>query len=617
MKRYSRKKNEMKHEETTTNNNHTKQKGTTMKTRISVFAAVVCAFVLLGTTSAFAAGTPAGTEIKNVAKMTYKDLSGASFDTLYSDTAKTTVQQIAGVTLTPTGSLQYSSDSMWVYFPHTVTNTGNGTDSYNLTSADSASWVNNVVFDADGDGVWDTGETTPVTSISNLMADSTYKIIVRLFVPNGTVSSLLDTIRTTVTSTYVDPGPNAYPTQSAWVRDSIRTRVTEISLSKTNDNGNPVPGDTIEYTIDYTNNGTGTGEGATLYDTLDANVTYLPGSINVVSGGGSASFSSSPNRIVWSNIGNAGDIYGGMTGQLKFKVTVNANVPAGTTLSNTAYLVYTDSISGRTKRPPGGPSTSTVESDGGWDLDIAAISNSFVTNNDDDSVNVSQVIEFKIKLTNTGNRQDTATWARTSSLPLTWELFRDTDEDGVYDLGTDTPFIVGTDSVIVAQGDSIFLIARDSIAQNQTDRARDSANYVVTSVFLPESATGYHITRVKAPVMTLTKSVTAQNGRSRPGDTLIYTITYTNTGSGSANQIVISDVSPNNTTYIEESVRIDNSANGGTGNGSTYVSKTDTGDADEVTESSGTITVSLGSVGPRLLGDATHTGKIQFKVKID
>lgn len=617
MKRYNRKKNEMKHEETTTNNNHTKQKGTTMKTRISVFAAVVCAFVLLGTTSAFAAGTPAGTEIKNVAKMTYKDLSGASFDTLYSDTAKTTVQQIAGVTLTPTGSLQYSSDSMWVYFPHTVTNTGNGTDSYNLTSADSASWVNNVVFDADGDGVWDTGETTPVTSISNLMADSTYKIIVRLFVPNGTVSSLLDTIRTTVTSTYVDPGPNAYPTQSAWVRDSIRTRVTEISLSKTNDNGNPVPGDTIEYTIDYTNNGTGTGEGATLYDTLDANVTYLPGSINVVSGGGSASFSSSPNRIVWSNIGNAGDIYGGMTGQLKFKVTVNANVPAGTTLSNTAYLVYTDSISGRTKRPPGGPSTSTVESDGGWDLDIAAISNSFVTNNDDDSVNVSQVIEFKIKLTNTGNRQDTATWARTSSLPLTWELFRDTDEDGVYDLGTDTPFIVGTDSVIVAQGDSIFLIARDSIAQNQTDRARDSANYVVTSVFLPESATGYHITRVKAPVMTLTKSVTAQNGRSRPGDTLIYTITYTNTGSGSANQIVISDVSPNNTTYIEESVRIDNSANGGTGNGSTYVSKTDTGDADEVTESSGTITVSLGSVGPRLLGDATHTGKIQFKVKID
>lgn len=588
-----------------------------MKTKISVFAAVVCAFVLLGTTSAFAAGTPAGTEIKNVAKMTYKDLSGADFDTLYSDTARTTVQQIAGVTLTPTGSLQISSDSMWIYFPHTVTNTGNGTDTYNLTSADSASWLSNVVFDTDGDGVWDTGETTPVSTITDLDADSTYKIIVRLFVPNGVVSGLMDTIRTTVTSTFVDPGPNAYPTQSAWVRDSIRTRVTEIALSKTNDNGNPIPGDTIEYTIDYTNNGTGTGEGAALYDTLDANVTYLAGSINLVSGGGSAVFAATPNRIVWTNIGNGGDIYGGMTGQLKFKVTVNANVPAGTTLSNTAYLVYTDSISGRTKRPPGGPSESTVESDGGWDLDIAAMSNGFVTNNDDDSVNVSQVIEFKIRVTNTGNRQDTATWARTSSLPLTWELFRDVDEDGVYDLGTDTPFIVGTDSVIVAQGDSIFLIARDSIAQNQTDRARDSANYVITSVFLPESATGYHITRVKAPVMTLTKSVAAQNGRSRPGDTLIYTITYTNTGSGSANQIVISDVSPNNTTYIDESVRIDNSANGGTGNGSTYVSKTDTGDADEVTEASGTITVSLGAVGPRLLGDATHTGKIQFKVKID
>jgi uncharacterized repeat protein (TIGR01451 family) len=594
---------------TQTNTQH-KQKGFHMKTKISVFAAVVCAFVLLGTTSAFAAGTPAGTSIKNVAKMTYKDLSGASFDTLFSDTASVTVEQIAGVTLTPTGTLKYSSDSMWVYFPHTVTNTGNGTDSYNLSSADSASWLSNVVFDTDGDGVWDTGETTPVTSISNLMADSTYKIIVRLFVPNNTVSALLDTIRTSVTSTFVDPGPNPYPTQSAWVRDSIRTRVTQISLNKTNDNGTPSPGDTIEYTINYTNNGTGTGEGATLYDTLDANVTYLPGTINVVSGGGSANHSSGV--VTWSNIGNAGDIYAGATGQLKFKVTVNANVPAETELSNTAYLVYTDSISGRTKRPPGGPSTSIVDQDAGWDIDIAASSNNFVTNNDDDSVNVSQVIEFKIKLTNTGNRGDSATWTRTSSLPLTWELFRDVDEDGVYDLGTDTPFNLATDTAIVAMGDSVFFIARDSIAQNQTDRARDSAYYLISSVTQSETATGYHITRVKAPVMTLTKSVSTQSGRARPGDTLIYTITYTNTGSGSANQIVISDVSPSNTTYLGSSVQINNSANS-----NTFTAKTDGSDADEVVVSSGTITVSLGSVGPRLLNNPTHTGQIRFKVTIN
>lgn len=587
-----------------------------MKTRTSVFLAVIAALFLLGTTSTFAAGTPAGTAIKNVAKMTYKDLSGTPFDTLYSDTATVTVEQRAGVTLTPSGSLQYSSDSMWVYFPHVVTNTGNGTDSYNLTSADSAGWLSNVVFDANGNGVWNPGETTPVSSISNLAADSTYKIIIRLFVPNGTVSGLLDTIRTTVTSTFVDPGPVAYPTQSAWVRDSIRTRVTQVSLTKTNDNAAPTPGDTIEYTINYTNNGTGTAQSSTLTDTLDANVTYLPGSATVTSGGGTPSYSTSPNRIVWSNIGNGGSIYGGMTGQLKFKVTVNAGVTSGTVISNRAYLVFTDSISGRTKRPPAGPTTSTVDNDPAWDLKVSAFANSFVANNDDDSVNVSQGIFFKIKLKNNGNRKDTATFARTSSLPLSWILFRDLNGNGVVNNG-EPLFNLATDSIIVNQGDSVYFVAADTVSQGVADRARDSAYYSVSSVTLSASAYGYHITRVKAPVMTLTKSVSAQNGRTRPGDTLIYTITYTNTGSGSANQIVISDVSPTNTTYLANSVKLDNSTNGGTGNGALFVAKTDAAEDDEVTVTSGTITVGLGTVGPRLLNDATHTGKVQFKVKIN
>ncbi|MFA6438490.1 MAG: DUF11 domain-containing protein, partial [Bacteriovoracaceae bacterium] len=305
-------------------------------------------------------------------------------------------------------------------------------------------------------------------------------------------------------------------------------------------------------------------------------------------------------------------ITGGMTGQLKFKVTVNDGVTAGTEISNTAYLVYTDSISGRTKRPPGGPSTSTVDGSGEWEMKVSAMTNSFVTDNDDDSVNVSEVIEFKIKIKNLGNRADSATFTRSNSLPITWELFRDTDEDGVYDLGTDTPVNLASDTMIVAMGDSVFFIARDSIAQNQGDRSRDSAYYVISSLTLGSSANGYHITTVKAPVMTLGKTVSTQSGRARPGDTLIYTITYTNTGSGSANQIVISDVSPSTTTYLTSSVQINNSANG-----NTFTAKTDGADADEVVVSSGTITVSLGTVGPRLLNIATHTGQIRFKVTID
>lgn len=601
-------------------NNSTKQKGSPMKTRIMVFVAALSAVMLLSTTSAFAAGTPAGTAIKNVASMTYKDLSGGSFPTLYSDTATVTVEQVAGVTLTPTGSLKYSSDSMYVYFAHTVTNTGNGTDSYNMTSADSASWNPTILFDTDGDGVWDTGENTTVSTISSLAADATYKILIRLFVPNGTVSGVLDTNRTTATSTFDN---SIDPIASAWVRDSIRTRVTEVALTKTNNNSTPDPGQTITYTINYTNNGTGTAEGATLSDTLDANVTYVAASATVVSGGGSVAFLTSPNRVVWSNIGNSGDVYAGATGQMTFQVTVNTGVPAGTVISNRAYMVYTDSISGRTKRPPAGPTTSTVDTDASWDLKVAVIGSLFTTDNAADSVNVSQTIYYKIKLTNTGNRTDTASITRTSSLPLTWSIFKDVNENGVFDSGTDTPYSLAGNTGSVAQNDSILFIAVDTLSQNATDRGRDSAYYHASSITQTASDSGWHITRIKAPVMTLTKAVVTQSStwgggtRTRPGDTLIYTITYTNTGSGTANQIVISDVSPTNTTYLAGSVALDNSANGGTGSGALYVSKTDGSDADEVTESSGTITVSLGSVGPQLMSDATYRGKIRFKVKIN
>ncbi|MEW5799165.1 MAG: isopeptide-forming domain-containing fimbrial protein [Bacteroidota bacterium] len=580
-----------------------------MKTKLMVFIVAGTLAVLLGTTAVYAAGTPAGTVIKNVASMTYKDLSGNSFPTLYSDTASVTVEQVAGVTLTPTGSLQYSSDSMYVYFAHTVTNTGNGSDTYNLTSADSASWSPTIFFDANGNGVWDSGETSVVSSTGSLAADAQYKIIIRLFVPNNVTSGLLDTIRTAATSTFNN---GTDPIASAWVRDSIRTRVAEVSVNKTNNNATPTPGQTITYTITYSNNGTGTAESSELIDTLNSNVTYVGGSASIISGGGSVSFASSPDRIIWTNIGNGGDIYGGATGQITFQVTVNSGVPAGTIISNRATLTYNDSISGRTKKPVGGPTTSTVSSSASWDLKVAVIGSAFVTDNAQDSVNVTQSVYFKLKLTNTGNRTDSATFTRTSSLPLTWTMYKDVNENGSYDSGTDVLFNLSSDTVIVAQDDSVFFIAVDTVAQSVADRSRDSAYYQATSVTQSASADGYHITRVKAPVMALTKSVTTQSGRSRPGDTLIYTITYTNTGSGTANQIVISDVSPTNTTYLGNSVSINNSANG-----NTFTAKTDDADADEVEVSSGTITVTLGSVGPGMLGNATYTGQIRFKVKID
>lgn len=607
----------------TTNNKQYKQKGLLMKTKLSVFAGAFCAFVLLGTTSAFASGTPAGTEIKNVAKMTYKDFAGTSYDTLFTDTARVTVEQVAGVTVTPVGSLKYSSDSLYVFFPHTVTNTGNGTDTYTLAAADSASWGASIFFDIDGQGDVDAADTAAaaITTTGSMAADATYKILVRLFVPNGKTSGLLDTNNTKATSSF-------NTAVLAWVRDSIRTRVTEIALTKTNNNGTPTPGQTITYTITYNNSGTGTGKNAELRDTLNSNLTFVSAVVN--SGGGSATTTTGGLGeliVIWSGIGNSGNVYGGLTGQLTIQATVNVGVAAGTSISNRAYMVYNDSIGNRTKRPPAGPTVVVVAGSGAWELQVTALNNnSFTTDNDDDSVQVNQGIFFRVKVKNNGNRTDSLKFTtRTSTASFTWFLFRDVDSNGVYLHGTDTVIKIASDTIVVPRGGTAYFFAADTSGHMTADRIRDSAYYLVTSLTLGASDNGYHITRIKAPVMTLTKSVVTQTStwgggtRSRPGDSLIYIITYTNTGSGNGYSIVVLDNIPANTSLIADSIKIDYSTNGGgaTGDGTHYVSKTDAVGDDIVDVAAGTITVTLGTVGPRMTNDPTHTGKIRFLVKIN
>jgi uncharacterized repeat protein (TIGR01451 family) len=237
----------------------------------------------------------------------------------------------------------------------------------------------------------------------------------------------------------------------------------------------------------------------------------------------------------------------------------------------------------------------------------------FSVNNTQDSTNVSQTIYYKIKLTNTGNTTDTAAISRTSSLPLTWTLFTDVNENGVFDSGTDVVYDLAGNTGGIAQNDSMLFIAADTVGQNLADRSRDSAYYNAASLFMSASANGYTITRIKAPVMEMKKTVAkiGLGARSRPGDTLEYTITYTNKGSGSSNVVMISDVVPANTTFLADAYA------SGKGVKLNNVAKTNTGSDDEVTVSGNTISVDLGTVGSQLMNDSNYTGTIKFQVKIN
>ncbi len=103
-------------------------------------------------------------------------------------------------------------------------------------------------------------------------------------------------------------------------------------------------------------------------------------------------------------------------------------------------------------------------------------------------------------------------------------------------------------------------------------------------------------TTVPNIVLTLTASKT----NPVPGDTVTYSIAYSNTGDGSATNTVVSAGTPINTSYVANSVTVNS------------VAKTDANDGDGVTVLSGSITVNLativGTIGPG--GNGTITYKV-------
>lgn len=563
----------------------------------SILVLAVLGLVLLLPATGFAEGTPAGTQIKNVAKLNYKDAGGNSFAEL-KDSVTVTVEQVAALAITPTLRNVTTSDSTLLYYPITLVNTGNGTDNgVTIGATSTQGWTTVLYVDTDGDGVLDVGE--PVyAGPSNIAADDSLKLIATVFVPLGTVSGTLDTVKVTATSGF----DNAVTATS----NNVATLSTaDVTATKSNNNGAPQPGQTITYTLNFTNSGTGTATGAVLYDTLDANVSYVNASATVNSGGGSIGFASGV--VTWT----IGSIPGGGTGQATFQVTVDDPLAAGTVISNRATIAYTDSLGNRSEDYTTANSNSTVAQSASWTVYVEPPS-AGRSNAGTDSVNVGLSVQYTITLINTGNNADTATTAATTSLPLTWAYYVDTNDNGVYDSGTDAAYTFGTNIDNVASGDSVKIFAISTVPTLTPDRSTDTLNVSFTSLTAGASASGTAVTLVKAPVMSITKAVSSTGNRTRPGDTLTYTITYTNTGSGTATQVVITDAQPLYTTYVGGSVEVSNSTNG-----NVFVAKTDGADADEASVSSGNVTVSLGTVGGSYVGDATYTGSIRFKVVIN
>ena len=307
-------------------------------------AAIAAFFVFMG--AAHAAAPLAGTSIGNQASASYVDQANVT-QNVTSNIVTTIVQQVAALTLTSDLAKTVTAGSQ-VSYPLTLTNTGNGTDTYNLTQTNSGTFVfGSVTFyaDANGDGVAD--NTTPIISTTALASGAVFRFVAVGNVPTTATSGQVDTMLVTAASVFT-PATLATVTDTTTITNNAVINVNK-SMSATSGAAGSGP---YTVTLNYSNTGNTAATGVTLTDALPAGMTYAANSgrwsvtgATVLTDATGAVQGTGP-TIDYSVTGNTvtgiiNTVAAGQSGTVTFQVNINAGLTAGT-LNNTANYAYND-----------------------------------------------------------------------------------------------------------------------------------------------------------------------------------------------------------------------------------------------------------------------------------
>ena len=312
----------------------------------------VAAVAMAGQT-AYAAGTRAGTTISNTATASYD--AGAGLQNINSNQVDLLVDELLNVTVASNNPADVPTTPGATAQPlsFTVTNTGNGIESFGLTPIangggdDFDPSVTSLVID-DGDGVYEPGIDVIYVAGTNdptLNPDTSVTIFVINSIP-GTVTdggrgivALVAAARTgtgapgTSFAGQGEGGGDAVvgatgadgQDDGAFVVAAATVTLTKSAVIVDPLGGNePIPGAIITYTITAVVAGSGSVSGLAITDGVPANTTYVPGSITL---GGvaqtdvvDADAGSLASNIVTVSLGT---IAGGNSRVVTFRTTIN------------------------------------------------------------------------------------------------------------------------------------------------------------------------------------------------------------------------------------------------------------------------------------------------------
>jgi uncharacterized repeat protein (TIGR01451 family) len=508
---------------------------------VGLFVTLLLAFAGIG---AHAAAPPAGTSISNQASAAYTDVSGVA-RTVTSNTVSTSVTQVASMTLVANGA-QTATPGSVVYYPHTLTNTGNGSDTFSLAAASAATpfqLANVQIFVDNGSGA-PTGPA--ITSTGALASGSAFNFIVTGTVPNTATSGQTNVITVTGTS-----GFSALVTQSNTDTTTV-TGNAVVTLTKAISAASGAPGSgPYTYTLTYTNTGNSTATAVAITDVIPAGMSYVATSARwsvtgttALSDAG-ATAGTAPNTLVSSYtagsktfLATLAQVAAGQSGTLSFQVNVLAGTTAGVQ-NNTATTSYNNGA--------GTTVTGTSNTVPFNVLQAAALS--FTGDTVPGPAAPGSTVSFTNLVTNNGNSTDSFNITlSTGSFPAgtTFQLFK---SDGVTPM-VDTALDGIIDTGPLAPGASYNVILKATLPLNATNaNAPFSVVKTATSVFNPGVSTTATdtLSAITAASMDLTNNaaigaagvlgsgagpeVSALVTNSvNPGNTTVFTLVANNTG---------------------------------------------------------------------------------------
>ncbi len=273
---------------------------------------------------------PVGT-ITNTASVNYKDANNVA-QTPVTANVVVTITQIYGVTVTPATDAKGGSDTTKVIYTVTVTNNGNGPDSFDLSSATTGVWTpSSVTFAPNSDG---TG--TALTATASLAQNATATVYMVVTVPAGAFTG--DQAVTTFTATSHNDGGTPKANASDVCTTTAAGADNIGNSTKTSSTLTPVDGVPFTYTIAVNNAGTQNAATVVVTDVIGSNLAYIPGTITM--NGTPVSDGTAWNAGTKTITINIGTLNHGVTDTITYQAQVNSGVADGTSITNTAVITY-------------------------------------------------------------------------------------------------------------------------------------------------------------------------------------------------------------------------------------------------------------------------------------